>query len=96
MLQIVTLLSLQDGSVLDAVRLWKKNVDKASTKSIRATYCCLRLDGREHCFMPCNVAKLRGPPCIQMYNLDDTLITFQQGSKLHVNEMHHNRYNQDG
>lgn len=28
MLQIVTLLSLQDGSVLDAVMLWKKNVDK--------------------------------------------------------------------
>ncbi|CAN0361828.1 unnamed protein product, partial [Laminaria digitata] len=27
-LQIVTLLSLQDGSVLDAVMLWKKNVDK--------------------------------------------------------------------
>eukprot|EP00903_Cladosiphon_okamuranus_P017695 g16294.t1 len=27
-LQIVTLLSLQDGSVLDAVMMWKKNVDK--------------------------------------------------------------------
>lgn len=27
-LQIVTLLALQDGSVLDAVMLWKRNVDK--------------------------------------------------------------------
>jgi hypothetical protein len=29
-LQIVTLLSVRDGSVLDAVLLWKRNVDKVS------------------------------------------------------------------
>lgn len=32
-LQIVTLLSLQDGSVLDAVMLWKKNVDKVRRRA---------------------------------------------------------------
>jgi hypothetical protein len=39
-LQIVTLLSVRDGSVLDAVLLWKRNVDKVSTCLVLCSMRC--------------------------------------------------------
>jgi hypothetical protein len=39
-LQIVTLLSVRDGSVLDAVLLWKRNVDKVSARMSCTLFAC--------------------------------------------------------